>query len=54
MALITKSVNIEQCDMVGESNLLNNSHDVSGCVKQGDYILKRNKDAKGSHACEQF
>jgi len=30
------------------------SHDASERVKHGDYILKRKKNAKGSHAWEKF
>ena len=30
------------------------NRDVSECVKQGDYILKRKRNAKGSRAWEQF
>ena len=53
MALITESVNINHCNMVEERNLLS-CHYVSEHVKQGDYILKRKKDARGSHTWEQF
>jgi len=47
-----ENTNDEACDMVEERTFT--SHDVSELVKRGDYILKRKKNAKGSHAWEQF
>ena len=47
MASINQSVNVEE-------RLLLSSRDVSERVKQGDYILKRKKDAKRSHEWDQF
>ena len=45
-------MNVEEGD-TGDKLLLS-SREVSEHVKQGDYILKKKKNAKGSIAWEQF
>ena len=48
-----ESVNAEDGDTF-ENKLLLSSREISEGVKRGDYILKKKKNAKGSHAWEQL
>ena len=47
-----ESVNAEDSDTF-ENKLLLSSREISECVKR-DYIFKKKKNAKGSHAWEQL